>query len=98
MKGGLFATTAALIPGIRSAGCRSIARMRAAGHSERNIIPYSQLPGCMSEAYFARPLTLAGPSYRTCSLPSCFSSLGHSDIASLHQGGDQLDSATFWAA
>src|SRR5579864_7875660 len=57
------------MPGTFSAGSRLILVIFALAHFERKIIPYSQPVGWTSEAYFAAPVTLAGPSTRLILVP-----------------------------
>src|SRR5438067_560243 len=68
------------MPGAALAFSKSIFVIFAAAHFERKIAPQSQPCGCTSYAYFAAPVTFAGPSTRGIGLPTYFLSLGQSDI------------------
>src|SRR5262249_32754670 len=59
-----------LNPGTRSAAETSIDTTRACGYGDRTARPYS-IPGRLtSKVYFARPLTLSGPSRRLTRVPT----------------------------
>src|SRR5262245_35018180 len=59
-----FQTSAAFTPGARRASERSTFVMRACGWGERTILPKIMPGRLMSKLYFARPVTLSGPSRR----------------------------------
>src|SRR4029079_479619 len=63
-------TKAVLKPGTRSAAERSTDTTRACGYGERTIRPYNMPGRLTSKVYFARPLTLSGPSRRLTRVPT----------------------------
>src|SRR5262245_60318239 len=69
--------TTAFTPAAFSASEKSIAAMRACGCGERTILPQSMPGRAMSKVYFARPVTLSGPSVRGTDVASSDGVSGH---------------------
>src|SRR5262245_54011751 len=63
-------TSDVLKPGTRSAAEKSIDTTRARGYGERTARPYTICGRVTSNVYFARPLTLSGPSRRLTRVPT----------------------------
>ena len=68
---------AAFTPGAFCAALRSIDTTRACGCGERRMRPYSRPGRLMSYAYFAAPVTFAGPSSRLTRVPTSVGCSGH---------------------
>src|SRR5580704_11579244 len=77
--------SAAFTPGIRVAADRSTATTRACGCGDRTMRAYSMPGRLMSNVYFARPVTLSGPSTRLTRVPRTDDLLGqaNSELATL---------------
>src|SRR3954466_12557661 len=83
---GSFQTSVARTPGARCAAVMSIDRTRAGGCGDRTVFPKIMPGRLMSKLYFARPVTLSGPSRRFTRVLSTAGFAGHACLFALAVG------------